>query len=158
MVPVPVVIGHPFSEAQQLLAQSNLSPGTITTVVNPNFGGGVVADQDPKNPTPVLTKSVVNLSITPQTTTVPPLAGMTINEAITALGNANLAIGSTTGDAGSRITSQNPDKNLTVQVGTKVNVVFPCQPPNCVVYANPNMFYARPMSTMQMRNVPPAKK
>jgi|SRR5208283_3992767 len=162
MVNVPLLIGHPFSEAQQLLAQSNLTQGTITTVANSSFGGGVVADQDPKDSTPVLTRSVVNLSITPQTTTVPKVVGMTVKDANNRLQSSNLSLGTISGDLLDQpITTQNPAENLTVQVGTKVNVGVPCRFANCQMvykgwfFAGNSAIVQKPTPTLAQTAAPP---
>jgi len=142
IVAVPMLIGHPFTEAQKLLAQANLALGTTTTGNNSGFAGGVVFDQQPAAATSVLSKSAVNISVTPQTTTVPKVVGMTLVAAKNTLESANLALGSISGDMLEQpITSQAPAENLTVQVGTKVNVSVPIHmvqiPPPPPVGQNP---------------------
>jgi len=157
MVAVPMLIGHPFSEAQKLLAESNLAVGTSTSGSNPNFAGGVVFNQTPAATTPVSTKSAVNIWVTPQTTVVPPIVGMTLIAAKNKLESANLTLGSISGDLLEQpITSQNPAQNLTVQVGTKVNVSVPCKVPNCGFIFKSS--YAIPLQRQQIRGVLPQGK
>ena len=142
MVNVPLIIGHPVAEAQQLLAAQHLTIGQSTVQANANFAGGVITDQTPAANMSVQNNSTVNVTVTPQTVTVPQLVGMPLGSANSALISSGLVLGSLTGNlTGQNVISQSPAANTQVAIGTKVNLQVPssviCQPvANCYYTGN----------------------
>ena len=139
MVSVPGLVGHPYQEALKKLTGVNLAPGDTKTAPNPNFAGGVVLDQSPKEGQVIKAGTQVSLQVTPQTVEVKPVIGQTLAGAIGILRAANLDVGNLSGNVGTAVVSQNPASG-SVPVGTKVDLVFAnvgiCLTTRCVYQGN----------------------
>jgi beta-lactam-binding protein with PASTA domain len=150
VVKVPLLVGHPYAEAQTMLASNHLAIGQVKNENNPNVAGGVVFAQSPDPGNSVLSGSTVNLSVTPQTVPVPVLTGMLVGQAVQKLQQVGLQLGTLTGDQISQpVTAQNPPSPTAVAVGSKVNLVVPssnlCVPFRCVFSNNAARLMTQPM-------------
>lgn len=124
---VPALVGQSYAAAQKALANANLTVGTVTNAANPNFSGGVVFAQSVHDGTDVVTGTSIDLSVTPQTVTVPDLKGSLISAAGNTLRGVGLQLGNIYCDQlASPIQSQAPPANTTTPIGTAVSVTVPC--------------------------------
>ena len=135
MVSVPNVVGHTYKDAQNMLTAAHLTPGKATSQSNPNFAGsGIVVSTSPDAGSQQLSGATVNLSVTPQTVSVPALIPI-----LTILG---LQFGTLSGDQkATPVTNQSVAANTQAPVGTTVNLTVAssaaCSPPSrCIYNAN----------------------
>jgi beta-lactam-binding protein with PASTA domain len=138
-VSVPDVRGKPLREAERTLESVGLKPGKISEAAGPGIVG-TVQQEDPAQNSPVVRGSVVNLVLvgpsqgqtTPGhsdenfTVQVPPLNGLTQNEASNRLEKLNLQLGSVFQGPGKgkidTIYDQKPGQGSWVTPGTRINV------------------------------------
>jgi beta-lactam-binding protein with PASTA domain len=124
---VPALVGQTYGAAQKLLSNAHLAVGVVTNAANPNYSGGVVFAQSVHDGTQVATNTAIDLSVTPQTVTVPDLKGSLINAAGSKLKGVQLQLGNIYCDQLAQpIQSQNPLANTTAPIGTAVDVTVPC--------------------------------
>jgi beta-lactam-binding protein with PASTA domain len=143
MVSVPNVVGHTYKDAQNMLTAAHLTPGKATSQSNPNFAGsGIVVSTSPDAGSQQLSGATVNLSVTPQTVSVPALIGLSVGDAIGRLQSAGLQFGTLSGDQkATPVTNQSVAANTQAPVGTTVNLTVAssaaCSPPSrCIYNAN----------------------
>jgi beta-lactam-binding protein with PASTA domain len=149
-VSVPDVRGKSLEEAERALDPAGLKPGKISVAVGPGIVG-TVQQQEPPQHSAVVRGSLVNLvlvgpsqgQMTPGhsdenfTVQVPPLNGLTQNEASNRLEKFNLQLGSVFQGPGKgkidTIYDQKPGQGSWVKPGTRINVAVvqtPSGPPD----------------------------
>lgn len=136
---VPEVIGRLFNEAKIMLNQADLN------VIEPprelysdEYPQGVVVDQEPKPNIKLAKGSGVTLYVSkgkePVTQKTPDLAGLTLDQARTALEKVKLKLDSNVGRASSNeyfsglVAAQSPVKGTEVQEGSTVQVILSSGP------------------------------
>jgi beta-lactam-binding protein with PASTA domain len=124
MVKVPRLMGLSLQQAMQRLNESGLAPGDTKTAPSQNFAGGVVWDQKPGENEIVKGSTPVNLQVTPQTVEIKSVAGQSLGNAIIAIRDEGLDVGSLSGNTTEAVVSQFPASGM-VPIGTKVNLAFP---------------------------------
>jgi beta-lactam-binding protein with PASTA domain len=126
LIPVPMLVGHPYQEAQTMLTGIHLNVGKVTNAANPNFAGGVVFAQAIDPGTKELSGAAIDLSVTPQTVPVPPVTGSLLKDAINKINQAQLTVGGVTGDQIDKaVIAQNPQANTPLEIGGKVSLTVP---------------------------------
>lgn len=123
MVNVPHLVGLSFKDAQTALTHASLAAGTVKTVANANFAGGVVTRQDPLEGQSKKAGTPVDMDVTPQTVTIQSVVGQTLGGAISSLRGQNLDVGNLSGNTTSTVIAMNPATGPVV-VGTKVDLTF----------------------------------
>lgn len=130
-VTVPNVVGLSRTQAENSLGTAQLTVGTVSDAYSASLPVNSVLSQYPAPGTQAVTGSAVNLVVNRGTApvAVPPLAGMTREQASTALQTAGLVLGAVTEEFSStvatgRALSQSPQAGVTVAPGTAVNVVL----------------------------------
>jgi len=129
LLTVPDVAGMTQAAAESALTAERLVIGTVNEVWNDIVAAGLVISQSPVAETVVAGGTAVDLEVSkgPQPLTVPPLLGLTIQEAEVALGAAGLALGEVTeaedDAAPDTVIGQNPPADEVVLPSTAVNVV-----------------------------------
>lgn len=135
MVTIPNVVGLAQANAVTSITGAGLTD-TITTQADANIATGAVVSESPAAGTSVATGTMVTLVVSsgPPPVAVPDVVGLTQAAAITALSNANLAIGVVTTQASTAVAaglviSQNPAAGITVAGNTAVALVVSAGPP-----------------------------
>ena len=130
-VTVPNVVGLSRTQAESSLSAAHLTVGTVSDAYSASLPVNSVLSQYPAPGTQAVTGASVNLVVNRGTApvAVPPLAGMTREQASTALQTAGLALGAVTEEFSStvatgRAISQSPQAGVTVAPATAVNVVL----------------------------------
>ena len=130
-VAVPDVTNKTFTDAEAELANKSFKAEKVEEIA-PQRSPDVVFKQDPEAETKAETNSTVKLSV-PAMTTVPPLKGLTLNDAIKKLKAGGLKIGTITGDGDAikdgnlnQVSSQNPLANTPALKDSEVSISFPC--------------------------------
>lgn len=123
LVNVPQLIGHPYQEVLGILNDKHLTPGQVQTVANPNFAGGVVTSQKPAPEQTVRAGTPVDMQVTPQTTPMPNVVGMSLGGAVLTL--KQFRVNSLSGDQTKTVISQAPAAGTPVVVGSDVSLSFP---------------------------------
>lgn len=129
-VPVPTVENKPRDTAVAELRRAGLTIGTLTTERSDKVPEDAVIRQTPAGNTlvdPDTTKVSLVISSGPNAVTVPPLAGMTVEEATAALKEAKLALGKTTkvdvnDQPKDKVVSSDPPAGKSLPPGTIVNI------------------------------------
>ena len=132
LVQVPPVTGMTQADAVTALTNAGLVLGTVTTQYSDTVDVGEVISQVPVSGVDVSAGSAVNLVVSlgvqANLVQVPPVTGMTQADAVTALTNAGLVLGtvttqySDTVDVG-EVISQVPVSGVDVSAGSAVNLV-----------------------------------
>jgi serine/threonine-protein kinase len=127
-VRVPDVLGLSQAEAQQRLVARGLAVGDVKETSHDNIPRGDVISQTPEPNTTLERGGTVNLEVStgPPETAVPRLLGLSLDEASSALREADLKLGSTERvpsreDRGT-VTKANPAEGTAVPAGTQVNL------------------------------------
>ena len=130
---VPDVTNKTFTDAEAELANKSFVAEKAEEIA-PERSQDIVFKQDPEADTKAETNSTVKLSV-PAMTTVPPLKGLTLNDAINKLNSSGLKLGSITGDGDAikngtlnQVSLQKPDEQTPALKGSEVNIFFPCVP------------------------------
>ncbi|MEI8050330.1 MAG: Stk1 family PASTA domain-containing Ser/Thr kinase [Actinomycetes bacterium] len=131
-IPVPNVQSLPLADAEARLTTAGLSFRVITTTANPQqLPPNTVVGQDPRAGRKVDKNSIVTLTIigAAATVTVPSVVGMSLGQASTALGQANLAVGATSTQCSGNyakglVTASTPGGGATTQPGAAVALVL----------------------------------
>ena len=136
---VPDVVGLTQSAAEAALLDVVLTVGTITEEFSDTVDLGAVISQDPAADTEVARDSAVNLvvSLGPETRIVPDVVGLSQTDAETALIDAELAVGTITGELSETVAlgdviSQDPTAETEVPRDTAVNLVISLGPARTV--------------------------
>lgn len=125
LVLVPDLTGRSLDEARELLAEAGLELGDV-------FGeDGLVEDQIPDAGAEVARGSPVGVVLA-GLVIVPPLAGLTLEEAARTLGQRGLILGEVTG-GGDTVRTQSPTEGVGVPPGSGVSVDFGAGPAPPVV-------------------------
>lgn len=125
LVLVPDLAGRSLDEARELLAEAGLELGEV-------FGeDGLVEDQIPDAGAEVARGSPVGVVLA-GLVIVPPLAGLTLEEAARTLGQRGLILGEVVGD-GETVRTQSPAEGVGVPPGSGVSVDFGTGPSPPVV-------------------------
>jgi len=137
---VPNVVGMTQTNAQAAIKAVNLTVGTVTTASSTTVPAGGIISQTPVAGSTATQGSSVNLIVSsgPATVTVPNVVGKTQTDAQTALGTANLTVGtvttaSSTTVAAGTVIGQNPAAGTTTLAGTAVALVVSSGPPPLIV-------------------------
>lgn len=126
-VPVPNVTGLPLAQAQTAITNAGLKVGTVTQQNSASVAQGSVISESPPAKTPIALGQAVDLVVSSGVAkvSVPDLTGLTQDEAITQLQNANLKIGTVTQAFSSAtpgtVTTQTPGPDTSVPSGTIVS-------------------------------------
>jgi eukaryotic-like serine/threonine-protein kinase len=140
LVAVPNLIGSTKLEAQQKLDGAGLILGDVTKRPTSKFPAGQVIEQDPVADRQIQAGKEVNivLAAPPKPVEVPPLEGLTLDEARTDLDAAKLTLGEVTQENNQdvpegRIISQSPAAGDEVPKDTPVDVVVSAGPSVVIV-------------------------
>ena len=130
---VPDVTNKTYTDAEAELTNKSFVAEKSEEIA-PERSPDIVFKQDPVADTKAETNSKVTLSV-PAMTTVPPLKGLTLNDAIKKLKSSGLRIGTVTGDGDAikngtlnQVSKQNPPANAPALKNSEVSVSFPCVP------------------------------
>ena len=128
-VAVPQLVGKQLSEAEAVLRQSGLTPGTPTEQPSDEVADGAVISADPTEGSSVARGTTVDLVVStgPETVDVPELTGRTEGEARRALEAVGLAVGDvtrveSTERAKGEIVTSDPASGDAVAPATKVDL------------------------------------
>jgi len=142
-VAVPSVVGQKVADAEAALRRAGFS-FTERSQTSDTVAAGIVIAQDPPASTQLEKGRAVTLTVSAGrgNATVPDLRGLTKEEAITALENAGLQLGTVTQRASEdkdkgKVISQSIPKGTSVERGQKVNIVLGKGPDTAIV---PNVF------------------
>ena len=137
-VSVPTVIGMTQSEAVDTLIAAGLFIDEITHEYNDVVDEGLVYSQSPLQGSAVPAGTPVALWISrgPHRISVPPVVGLALETAVTAIENAELVAGSLIEQysddvAAGSVISQNPDADTVVDSGSAVDLVISKGPAPC---------------------------
>ncbi|HOK90768.1 MAG TPA: PASTA domain-containing protein, partial [Candidatus Hydrogenedentes bacterium] len=139
-VTVPDVVGLTQAAATTAIEGANLTVGTVTQVCSDTVPAGNVISQNPVGGASVAPGSTVDFVVsTGPCVTVPNVVGLTQAVATTAIGGANLTVGTVTqvcSDtvAAGNVISQNPVGGASVAPGSTVDFVVSTGP--CVTVPN----------------------
>jgi beta-lactam-binding protein with PASTA domain len=126
---VPLLKDQTVQQARDLLDAHQLAMGTVTNAPNPTGTAGLIYDQSQQPGVEVATNTSVDVTVAPQQVKVPDVKGQGKDAAIKAIGAAQLQIGNMACDLiNSPIVDQSPVKDTLVNVGSPVNITFPCSP------------------------------
>jgi beta-lactam-binding protein with PASTA domain len=125
LIPVPLLIGQSYAQAQSALSGIHLVAAVATTAANPNFAGGVVFAQTPDPGTKELSGAVVNLSVTPQTIPVPQVTGASLNAAVNAVSTIGLTPKVVGDQTAKTVASQSPLAGTPLPLGGVVTITIP---------------------------------
>ena len=117
LVSVPVVVGLTEAQATTDITDVGLIVGTVDGDIDP------VESQDPTGGTRVSLGTAVNLTLSPDTVSVPNIVGLTSAAADAAITDARLVVGTVGGEV-DPVVSQSPLAGTQVLAGTTVNYVL----------------------------------
>ena len=127
---VPDVTNKTYTDAGGELTNKSFVAEKAEEIA-PQRSPEIVFKQDPVADTKAETNSIVKLSV-PAMTTVPPLKGLTLNDAINKLKSRGLRLGSITGDGDAikngtlnLVLKQNPAADAPALKDSEVNISFP---------------------------------
>jgi beta-lactam-binding protein with PASTA domain len=164
---VPLLKDKTVQQAHDLLESHQLALGVVTNSANPSVTAGLIYIQSQEPGVEVETNTSVDVTVAPQQVNVPNVIGMTLNgnnQAISALNRVNLQVGNLACNLQTLpIVSQSPLAGTPANVGSSVNITFPCSPqiyPGQFVYykgsAAQSALLANPRS-QYVRGIEPAK-
>ena len=156
-VPVPNVQNEDVSAAEAKLQTIGLTFKIVTATSNPNnLAVNTVVSQDPLAGTRVAKGSSVTLTIIgqPTTVTVPSVVGVSVSQAGSLLGSANLSVGSTStacsnSYAKGLVTASSPAGGTSVNPGTAVNLTVSSGSCQVIVQSVIGMSQGSATSTLQ---------
>ncbi len=128
-VTVPDLTGLTYFDASNLLADSGLEFGDVSPEDAADQVAARVSSQPPAAGETISDGGSINVTFTLATTDVPNLVGLSYNEAITAIENAQLELGTispTNADtlANATVTNQSPTASSEAILGSAVNLFF----------------------------------
>lgn len=128
-VTVPDLTGLTYFDASNLLADSGLEFGDVSPEDAADQVAARVSSQTPAAGETISDGGSINVTFTLATTDVPNLVGLSYNEAITAIENAQLELGTispTNADtlANATVTNQSPTASSEAILGSAVNLFF----------------------------------
>jgi hypothetical protein len=124
---VPLLKDKTVQQARDLLDAHQLAMGVVTNAANPAVTAGLIYNQSREAGVEVETNTSVDVTVAPQQVKVPDVKGQLRATATKTIGDAQLRMGDMACDQITLpIVDQNPARDTLVNVGSQVNITFPC--------------------------------
>jgi beta-lactam-binding protein with PASTA domain len=135
LVSIPPLRNRPYTDVVKALQDNKLDVGKVTNINQPGVQTpGLVLDSNPKEGNTVKSHQTVDLTVQQGTVTVPNVIGQPYGAALALIANANLKVGSITGNIYQQVgfatapvaavIDQSP-KSGEATVGSSVSLTFP---------------------------------